>query len=68
MAKILMEGLLLEMNRVRDLITIYSGLPGGVGFIPASLMKRDIQDAERAISTGDVIQMLICFKKLKFCE
>ena len=68
MAKILMEGLLLEMNRVRNLITIYSRLPGGVGFIAASLMKKDIQDAERAISTGDVIQMLICFKKLKFCE
>ena len=61
----LMEGLLSEMNRVRDLIVEYNNLPGGVGIFGASLMKINIQKAEKAISSGDVIQMMVCYKELK---
>ncbi len=68
MAKLLTEGLLSQMNRVRDLITLYNRLPGGDGFITASHMKTDIQNAEEALSTGNVIQMLISFKTLKHCQ
>ena len=67
MAKLLMEGLLLEMKRASDLITVHNKLPNGRDSI-ASLLEKDIQDAEKAIASGDVIQMLICFKSLKFSE
>ncbi len=68
MSKFLREGLLSEMNRARDFITINNDRPNGIDFIAASLMKKDIQDAEEAISTGDIIQMLISFKKFKYCD
>ena len=67
MAKILMEGLLLEIKRASDLITVYNKLPNRRDSI-ASLLEKDIQDAEKAIASGDVIKMLICFKSLKFSE
>jgi hypothetical protein len=68
MAENLMEGLLSQMNRVRNVIKEYEQLPGGVGMIGASLMKIDIQKAERAIATGDVIQMLQCYSALERIE
>lgn len=63
-----MEGLLSQMNRVRETIKEYEQLPGGVGMIGASLMKIDIQKAERAIATGDVIQMMVCYTALEGIE
>ena len=64
----LMDGLLAEMNRVRELITEYKRLPNGVGNIGAALLANNIQMAERAISSGDVIEMLVQYDKLKQCE
>jgi hypothetical protein len=64
----LMDGLLKEMNRVRELITEYKSLPGGAGMLGASLMAINIQMAEKAISNGDVIEMLVQYEKLKNCE
>lgn len=64
----LMDGLFEEMNRVRDIIKEYDSLPNGAGFIGSSLMKIDIQNAERAISNNDVIQMLKAYESLKDIE
>lgn len=64
----LMTGLLSQMNRVRETITEYERLPGGVGMIGASLMRQDIARAERAIASGDVIEMLVCYSKLESVE
>ncbi len=68
MANYLMEGLLSQMNRVRNLITVYNRQPGSVGFVTIKHMKIAIQKAEKAILTGNVIQMLLCFRKLRNCE
>jgi len=65
--KNLMEGLLDEMNRVRELITEYKSLPNNAGFIGASFMQIDIQKAEKAISSGDVVEMLVAYKSLQEC-
>ena len=65
MAKYLTEYLLSEMNRARDLIPVYKGLPNGVGFIPAELIEIEIKIAEIAITTGDIIKMLLCYKNLR---
>lgn len=66
MAENLMSGLLEEMNRVRELIKEYEHpIMKGAGFLGASMMKIGIQNAERAISSGDVVQMLVCYDALK---
>jgi hypothetical protein len=66
--KNLMDGLLEEMNRVRELIAQYKSLPNGVGMIGAGLMTVNIRMAEKAISNNDVIEMLVQYEKLKSCE
>ena len=68
MTKFLTEGLLSEMNRAKDLIATYQGLPDGSGLTKANRIKKNIQDAEKAISEGDILEMLICFKKLKYSD
>ncbi len=68
MTKFLREGLLSQINRVRHSIAAYNRLPGGVGPKSISLMKTDIRKAEKAIIIGDVMQMLMYFKKLKYCK
>lgn len=66
--KNLMDGLLEEMNRVRELIAEYKSLPNGVGMIGAGLMAVNIRMAEKAISNNDVIEMVVQYEKLKSCE
>lgn len=66
MSENLMDGLISEMNRVRELIKEYEHpMLKGAGFVAASFMKIDIQNAEKAISSGDVVQMLVCYDELK---
>lgn len=68
MAENLIDALLKEMNRVRELIKLYEGLPDNAGWFGASLMKVAIQKAEKAISSGDVIQELKVYEELKGFE
>ena len=63
--KNLMEGLLEEMNRVRETIAEYKSLPKNAGMIGAALMEIDIKNAERAIVENDVVKMLIAYQNLK---
>lgn len=66
MAENLMDGLLSEMNRVRELIKEYEHpIMKGAGAFAAAFMKIDIQQAEKSISSGDVVEMLFCYEKLK---
>ena len=51
----LIESLRKEMSRVRGLITEYESLPWWVWFIGASIMKVEIQNAERAIEEWDIV-------------
>jgi len=62
-----MDGLLKEMNRVRELILEYEALPGGVGFISSSIMKISITMAEKSIIENDVVKMVVAYEDLKKC-
>jgi len=64
----LIEGLQQEMNRVQGVITEYEAIPGGVGRLAAMIMRADIQDAERSIASGDVVEMLASYKSLQEIE
>ena len=62
----LIEGLIEEMNRVREIIKIYEEKPAGN--FAAAIMKVDIANAEKAMANGDVIAELQCFEVLKSYE
>jgi len=59
----LMEGLLKELNRNRELKTEYDLIP--TGFFGSSMIKVDIDLGEKAIASGDVIEMMRCYEALK---
>ncbi len=64
--KNLMQGLLEEMNRVREIIQVYKKTPGGQ--LAAAMMEEAIKLAEEAAGVGDVIEMLKCYEQLKNYE
>ena len=64
----LIEGIQSECNRVREIIKEYEELPKNAGMFAASMMKADIKEAENIIATGDVVQMLKVYQKLKEYE
>lgn len=64
----LMEGVLREMNRVRWVIKEYEQLPGNAGYMGAQLMKAYLTRTEKAISSSDTIELLVCYELLKECE
>jgi hypothetical protein len=64
----LIEELFSQMNRVREIVKVYESLPDGAGMIGASMMKASIANAEKAISSGDVVAELQAFEDLKGFE
>ena len=66
--KNLIEGLLDEMNRAREMITEYQSLPKNAGAFTCMMIQKDISRAEKAIVSGDTIQMIACYKVLKEYE
>lgn len=64
----LMDGLIQEMNRVRELITQYDRLPNGVGVFGSTTMKQFIKEAEESMVTGNIVQMVLAYDNLKSCE
>ena len=59
----LIEGLQKELNRCRDLLKLYEEVPGGA--FAASMLRREIKNAESSIESGEVSEMLIYLKKLQ---
>lgn len=59
----LIEGLQSEMNRVREIIKVYETIPTGA--LAATMMKMDIAETEKAIATGDTVEMMRCYEDLK---
>jgi UDP-N-acetylenolpyruvoylglucosamine reductase len=60
----MMEALLTELNRNRELLTQYKaiGVPGMIG---AALIQNDITTGERAIANDDVVEIIRIYDKLK---
>lgn len=64
MTESLAEALPREMARVRDeLLPMYDSIPTGV--IAATMMRRDLDRATKAMAEGDVVEMLRSYESLK---
>ncbi len=57
-----------QQARVRELIALYKSLPQGSGAFGALMMERDLQEADQAVMSGDVVRMLRAYNALKECE
>jgi len=62
------EGLINEINKVRELIAFYNTLPNNNGFIGAQTLRNHIANAEKAIRENDIVQMLQAYTVLKELE
>lgn len=54
-----------EMNRVREIIKKHKELPNNTGMDAAMLMEQDIENCEKAISSGDTVLMLRIYKEMQ---
>ena len=53
-----------EMARVRDeVLPVYAAMPEGV--FAATMMRRDLDRAARALAEGDVVAMIAVYKSLQ---
>lgn len=53
-----------EMARVRDkLLPVYDATPGGQ--IAAAMMRADLDEAAKALASGDVVAMIQVYESLK---
>lgn len=60
----LMDGLMNELNRNRELLALYKSIPTGA--FGAAIINATIIRGEAAIKSGDVIQMLQAYSELKY--
>lgn len=63
----LMDGLLKEMSRCREVLKQYEEI-GSAGLFGATMIKLAIAAAEEAIKENDVIKMLVAYNILKEIE
>jgi len=62
----LAQGLLDEQKRVRELIIQYRDpILNGAGNLAAVFMEKALQEADKAVMSGDLSLMMIAFKNLK---
>ena len=59
----LIEGLQQEAERRRKLLPQYESI-GVAGMFGATMLKMDIQRAEKSIAGGDVVEMVKTYKEL----
>ncbi len=62
----LMDGLLSELNRVREVKKIYDEIPQGA--FGSKMIQISIGKAEKAISDNDTVAMIVAYKDLKEIE
>jgi hypothetical protein len=67
MSENLMEGLLNQMNRCRELVKLYESI-GPTGVFGKAMIEQDIKQAEKAIGGGDVVEMVAAYKALEGCQ
>ena len=54
-------------NRVSELLRRYDDL-GPVGVFAATMLRADVERADAAIASGDIVAMLRALEALKGCE
>ena len=62
--KTLAEGLPEEQARVRDVLVMYKSI-GTAGLFGATMIERSLQNADKAVMAGDIIEMLAAYNDLK---
>lgn len=63
----LIEGMLRQMNRARELVKQYEAI-GPAGAFGKAAIEQTIREGEAAIASGDVIRMLAAYKALESNE
>jgi len=63
MTENLIDGLLAEIERNLKILEIYKGIPAGS--LAAHFIRQEVDNAKQAISSGDTIAMIKCFKILQ---
>ena len=62
----LIGGLNQELDRARELLEVYEGIPtGGFG---AMMIRQTIKYAEKSMQLGDTVEMLRAYSKLQKLE
>ncbi len=67
-AQNLMDGIFIQMNRVREIIPLYEQLPNGVGAFGLAVIRQALARAEASIKNNDVVEMLVAYQELKQIE
>lgn len=67
MTETLADALPKEQARVRKVLAAYQEI-GPVGMFAAAFIEQDLQAADKAVMSGDVVEMLRCLQVLKGYE
>jgi len=59
----LVEGLQKELERNRELLQVYKTIKTGA--FGAMSIEYEIKEAEKAMTEGDTVKMLACYKRLQ---
>jgi hypothetical protein len=62
----LVDGFKQELERARELLIVYQGIP--TGQFGAIMIKEAIDRAEASVLTGDVVDMIRSYNELKALE
>ena len=64
----MVEAINYELNRARELLKAYEGLPGNSGIFGAIFIRDAIREGESCIESLEVTDMLNAYEKLKRLE
>ena len=64
----LADGITEEIKRVTEILTQYHELPNNAGLIGSMMIKHDLDEATKALASGDVIKILQSYEILKSIE
>ena len=62
----IIDGILEELNRARDLLKCYEGIPAGA--FGAMVVRDVIRRAEEIVGNGDPVEMIQIYKELQELE
>ena len=62
----LIEGIQEEQKRCRDLLALYKAIPPG--FLGIAVIELALKNADKAIASGDAVEMLKSYNELKKIE
>lgn len=60
----LADGLAAEIERCRELLEEYRGLPDNAGAFAAAIINASVTEAVNAQASGDVVRMMIAYERL----